>query len=268
MLCDYHIHSTYCDGKSSLKESIEKAIEKNMSIIGFSGHSFIPNVGYCMSQEAEEQYLNDISRLKEEYKDKITVLCGIEKDFYSPTNENKFDYVIGSVHYIFWSGRFHEIDRSAINTQTTIDEYFSSDPMRYCEVYYETVADLFNNVKADIIGHFDLLTKFSERGVLADLSSSRYRNAWSDAVDSLLKHNVPFEINTGAMSRGYRSSPYPSAEMLRYIAEKGGSIIITSDSHDASKLCFEFDKAKEIASACGFRSRMIITEKGTQEIAL
>lgn len=268
MLCDYHIHSTYCDGKSTIKENIEAAIQKGMSVIGFSGHSFLPNVEYCMSQDAEEKYLREILSLKNEYKDKITVLCGIEKDLYSPTNEDKFDYVIGSVHYIFFRGRFHEIDGSPKNTQAAIDEYFSSDPMKYCEVYYETLSDLFSNVKADIIGHFDLLTKFSERGVLSDLFSVRYRNAWTDAVDSLLKFNVPFEINTGAMARGYRTSPYPSPEILRYIAEKGGSIIITSDSHDASKLCFGFDKAKEIASACGFKSRIVITEKGMEEIGL
>ena len=268
MLCDYHVHSTLCDGKNTLKENIETAIQKGMNVIGFSGHSFVPNVKYCMSHDVEDRYFNEILSLKSEYRDKITILCGIEKDFFSPTNEDKFDYIIGSVHYVFFHGRFHEIDCSPKNTQTTIDEYFSSDPLKYCETYYETVADLFCNVKADIIGHFDLLTKFSERGVLSDLSSVRYRNAWTDAVDSLLKYNAPFEVNTGAMARGYRTSPYPSPEILRYIAGKGGKIILSSDSHDASKLCFEFDKAKEIASMCGFKSRIIITENGMEEIGL
>ena len=64
---------------------------------------------------------------------------------------------------------------------------------------------------ADIIGHFDLVTKFNELGGYLDLSDPRYVRAWKAAVDALLSYDRPFEINTGAISRGYRTTPYPGA---------------------------------------------------------
>ncbi|MBQ8254674.1 MAG: hypothetical protein IJY94_04125, partial [Clostridia bacterium] len=99
-----------------------------------------------------------------------------------------------------------------------------------------------------------------------DTAAPRYIKACSDALDALLAHNVPFEINTGAMSRGHRSAPYPSPEILKYIKEKGGSIILDSDSHNAKNLCYAFDVATDLAKRCGFRSRVILTQNGKKEI--
>ena len=54
-----------------------------------------------------------------------------------------------------------------------------------------------------------------------------------------------FEINTGAMSRGYRSEPYPSAEMIEYISSRGGQFILSSDSHSRENLCFGFETLRK-----------------------
>ncbi len=268
MLSDYHVHSTYCDGKSTLRENIEAAINRRMDVIGFSCHSHIENATYCMTREGTRDYINEVSALKNEYADRITVLCGLEKDYYSSDNEADFDYVIGSLHYVTDGKRMFDVDHTPAITRGIINDVYRGDEMSYCEAYYATLAKLFDKVKADIIGHFDLITKFSERGVEFDTNDPRYITACVNALDSLLTHDVPFEINTGAMSRGYRSVPYPSKEILKYIKEKGGSIILNSDSHDAKNLCFGFDVAKNVARECGFRSRIVLTKNGKIETEL
>ena len=88
MLCDYHVHSTYCDGKSTLRENIEAAIGLGMDIIGFSGHSFIKNSSYSMTREGTKDYLREVNALKKELGEKITILCGLEKDYYSSDDES------------------------------------------------------------------------------------------------------------------------------------------------------------------------------------
>ena len=50
------------------------------------------------------------------------------------------------------------------------------------------------------MGHFDLLTKFNEGDRLFDAGAPRYLDAAMGALDTLLKEDVLFEINTGAMS--------------------------------------------------------------------
>ncbi len=268
MLCDYHVHSTYCDGKSSLRENIDAAIKRGMDVIGLSGHSYIEGAKYCMSLEGTNDYLNELSLLKSEYSDRITVLCGLEKDYYSDDDEGKFDYVIGSLHFVTDGINKYDVDHTPEITRGIINNVYSGDEMSYCEAYFSLLGGLFDRVNADIIGHFDLINKFAECGIAFDTKNLRYVKACTDALDSLLIRKVPFEINTGAMSRGRRTAPYPSKEVLKYIKEKGGSIILNSDSHDAKNLCYAFDMAKEIALECGFKSRVVLTKDGKVDIDL
>ena len=39
---DFHIHSTFCDGKDSPEDIIKVAIDKGLEAIGFSSHSYNP----------------------------------------------------------------------------------------------------------------------------------------------------------------------------------------------------------------------------------
>ena len=64
---------------------------------------------------------------------------------------------------------------------------------------------------------------------------------------------ILFEINTGAMSRGYRSAPYPAKKILIEIARRGIPVILSSDSHDKSTLLYGFEEASRIAAECGVR---------------
>ena len=60
------------------------------------------------------------------------------------------------------------------------------------------------------------------------------------AIDSLIPLKIPFEVNTGAISRGYRSVPYPAVPLLEYIREKGGRVILSGDAHSTEGLCYRF----------------------------
>ena len=40
-----------------------------------------------------------------------------------------------------------------------------------------------------------------------------------------------FEINHGAVAKGYRTTPYPAQDQIDYIKSKGGILILSSDSH-------------------------------------
>ena len=94
--------------------------------------------------------------------------------------------------------------------------------------------------KCDIIGHFDLLTKFAEQDLYFDLQHPRYVKAWKAAADRLLKTGKPFEINTGAISRGYRTEPYPAKDIRDYIRLNGGKLILSSDSHQKETIAYRF----------------------------
>ena len=105
-----------------------------------------------------------------------------------------------------------------------------------------------------IIGHIELVMKFNEARDLFDDADPRYLGPALDCAEVAARSGRLVEINSGAISRGYRTQPYPSAAMLRRIAECGGRIIFTSDCHNSDYLDCNFEQSAELARACGFKT--------------
>ena len=244
---DLHTHTVYCDGCDTPESMILSAIDKGLDTIGISGHSYtFFDTSYCMKKEDIPRYVAELRYLRAKYYDKIHVLCGVEQDYYSDFPTDMFDYSIGSVHYLKLKDEYVPVDESPEILKNAAEKYFGGDIYALSEEYYKTVADVVRKTACDIIGHFDLITKFTERAELFDTSSPRYKSAWMGAVDALLVYGVPFEINTGAISRGLRTSPYPSEDIISYIRSRGGELILSSDAHSADAIAFGFDRYESL----------------------
>ncbi len=238
---DLHTHTVYCDGNNTPEEMILSALGKGFDCIGFSGHSYtFFDERYCMSKSGTLLYRDEIASLKKKYRGRINVLCGIEQDYYSEEKADGYDYVIGSVHFLKMGDDYLPIDNTLEIQKESIAKYFGGDSLAYAEKYFETVADVYDKTKANIIGHFDLLTKFCDVEKIFDRDHPRYINAWKNAADRLLKTPVIFEINTGAISRGYRKDPYPDYQIIKYIKNNGGRFILSGDGHSTDAIGFSF----------------------------
>lgn len=253
ILSDFHVHTHFCDGKNSPEDVVLEAISRGMKKLGFSGHSYTSfDDTVSMKPERIEDYKREINRLKEKYKSQIKILCGIEQDYFSDFPAVGFDFIIGSVHFVKVNGKIISIDHTHEEIAQLIHEC-SDDPYEMTAKYFETVVDVVNKTGANIIGHFDLITKLNAGNKYFDESNERYINAYKSAVDVLVKTGTPFEINTGAISRGYTKKPYPSPEILKYISEKGGRVILSSDTHDKKTLMYKFPECEELAKSLGLK---------------
>lgn len=246
---NFHTHTYYSDAKNTPTEMIESAIRFGFKSIGFSDHAYMSHDGrWCMTEEETLKYYNELKKLKEEYKGKINVYIGLELDAFSDGFRPDLDFTLGSIHYIKKDGAYLEIDRSGETMNNSVNKYYGGDVYAYCADYYEMVSNVVETTKCDFIGHFDLVTKFNEADCMFDTKNERYIAAWKKAVDKLLKYNMPFEINTGAIARKARLTPYPALDICDYIDSKGGFFILTSDCHDAEQLTCCFDETEKIYS--------------------
>lgn len=247
-LCDYHVHSVYSDGKNTPEDIVKAAIENGLCELGFSDHSYtFFDDGYTIQRDKSDDYKREIARLKEKYKDRIKILCGIEQDFYSTESTCGYDYAIGSVHYVKAGEKYLSVDESEKTFVKAVEEFFGGDYYAFAKEYFKSVAKFAEREDIWIIGHFDLVSKFNEKEKLFAENDSRYISAWKGAADKLIAANKTFEINTGAISRGYKTEPYPSRTIREYLKTKGGKFILASDSHSKNTLCYDFDKyVKEI----------------------
>lgn len=247
-----HTHTSLCDGKNTVEEMVTSAIELGCDGIGFSGHSTIStSLDWTMSESREQRYIAEVNEMKEKYGDRIEVLLGIEYDVLSDIDTSPYDYVIGSVHHSVVGNV--PIDLAADDLKKYVDELFGGDFYALAEDYYGSLSGVVEKTGCDIVAHFDLVTKFNEGGELFDQSNKRYRDAAFGCLEALLRKDVIFEINTGAISRGYRKSPYPSKEILTRMAELRAKITVTTDCHSAGSILCAYDDAIALARECGVR---------------
>ena len=261
-----HTHTTFCDGKDSPEELAEQALARGFDSLGFSIHSFMRK--QTIDKERLEGYKSEVLRVKEKYKDKLAVFLGIEYEPWTEFSTDGFDYTLAAVHYLPTPEGYRTFDVGYEGTIDYINNYFDGNAMKLVRAYYETLARLPEYGKFDILAHLDLVTKNNEAHPFFDDKSKEYRGLVLDAIDTLAGKIPFFEVNTGAIARGYRTSPYPSLEILKELKAHGFGAVITSDCHNKNYLDCAFDAAREYLAAAGFNSKFILTDNGFLEIAL
>lgn len=262
-LQNLHTHSTFCDGRDTPEEMVLAAIGKGFDSIGFSGHSYMSfSSFYAGRPDKTAEYKLEIARLKQKYEGQIDIFCGLEVEICELPDMADYDYLIGSVHYFPIDGEFVGFDRDEKTVREVIKTYFANDPIQYAKAYYELLAKLPEYGKFDIIGHFDLLAKHCESPGFLDVNAPEYLQYAFDAIDALCGKIDFFEINTGAIARGYRTAPYPSLPILKRLLERGFKPIISSDCHDKNKLNCAFDACRELLRACGAKEQYVLTKNG------
>lgn len=251
-----HTHTTFCDGKNTPEEMVLAAIAEGMVSLGFSGHAELPFPDcdtWCMVGERLSGYRSEVLRLKKAYTDQIEIALGIEQDYFSPALTQSYDYVIGSVHYVMRNGVPIAVDISTNEFSSDLKEHYGGNGLTLAKDFFSLAADVVKKTSCDIVGHFDLLTKFNAELRYLDEDSKEYQSLALEALDAILEEDVLIELNTGAISRGRRTIPYPPPFICKRIAEKQGRVIFNADAHFAKNVLYGFDHAIEYARACGIR---------------
>ncbi len=262
-LQNLHQHTTFCDGQNTPEEVVLAAIEKGFGGIGFSGHCYMPyGAYYSMTLESTKEYRKEIARLKEKYSHLIDVFCGLEFDLCCPERPEGYDYVIGSIHGLRFDGEDYEFDGVQAHFQKMIDEHFAGDGMAFAKEYYRQLAWLPEFGKCDIIGHFDLITKHRDTVKFFDSEAKEYRFAAIEAAEALAGKVPYFEVNTGAIARGYRTTPYPDPFIIKELKRLGFGVVISSDCHQTRFMDCWFEEAKALLRSCGYTQQHILTKDG------
>jgi len=263
-----HAHSTYDDGKSTIREMIEASMAAGLAGVGISVHSPLPYENeWGVRGEKLDAYLDEMRALRQEYAGRIEVFTGIEWDIMTVTDLSRFDYAIGSVHHLPLDTPPLCVDTSAQVTLDLLERHFGGDADAMAEAYFAQYDAVAAQPYAKIVGHVDLLTKYDEqREAIFNPLSPRYQKAAFAAMEKLVAAGKIFEINTGAISRGCRVTPYPSKTLLCALREMGGKITISADAHHVCGVACAYDKAEALAKACGFTQAYALcrTENGCE----
>ena len=241
---DYHVHTTYSDGRSVPEDYIASTVEAGLKEIGFSDHITLLHTeeSWTMGPSDVGKYLDGMTRLKNNCSD-IKVRIGLEVDFF-PGNEKELsqflssltdmDYIIGSVHYM---------------GDKTIDlgpEFYKGKNFdKLFKEYFELIIAAVSSGLFDIIGHCDLIRIFGYRPAFDP--ESLYRKLAS----AMRKHDVAFEINTNGRNRPVADF-YPDRKFLHVFHNENVPVCVNSDAHMPGRIGQYFDEVYDLLRYVGF----------------
>ena len=248
-----HMHTVFDDGKDTCGDMLEACLQQGMTSAGISLHSPLPFEN-DWAAGGTAPFLAEMQRQKEAFAGRMTIYTGIEMDVLSAASvdASPFDYVIGSVHHLPVREDPPGVDHMPEVTARLIAEDFGGDADAAAEMYFRELLRVAENPRMAVCGHFDLVTKFDEKYHFFNPESPRYRKAALAAMDALCDAGKIFEVNTGAISRGWRTAPYPSAELLKELRKRNGRVMVSSDAHGRDAVACAFPQAEALLSACGF----------------
>ena len=262
-----HTHTVFSDGKYTVEELVRLAMENGLTAIGISDHSFTRfDQRYCMKDGRIPEYLTEIRRVGEKYRGQIEVCAGLELDGYSEmVDREKFDYLIGSCHYIRAAdGSYHSVDHAYDEHWGAINQHFGGDVFSYARTYFETYEARTRAHQPDILGHFDLVTKFGAIGP----EDAAYRKMSVEALEACLKITPVVELNTKPIVRAWKNEPFPGPFLLKEILRLGGKIILSSDFHGPEQLTGWFDEGTELLKELGFGAVVVMRGGKLEEVGI
>ena len=249
---DYHMHSSYSDGRSVPEDYIAPAVAAGLSEIGFSEHLqlFRDIEEWNMNPSNISVYLDHIHDLAIKTGN-IKIKLGLEVDFFTGKEEEirqylkplPLDYVIGSVHYlgertVDFGPEFYE--------GKSIDGLFES--------YFDSVIAAVSSGLFDIIGHCDLIRIYGYR------PSGNIEHLYRKLAHEMRVHNVAFEVNTNGRNRPLADF-YPDRKFLHIFREEKVAVCVNSDAHMPARVAQYFDEAYELLRYVGFTEMAVFDKR-------
>ena len=250
-LSNAHTHTSLCDGQNTPAEMAAAAYEMGFKSLGFSGHSYCPAEDYGMKPPALAAYCAEIRALQEVYSGRMRIYLGLELDSLSEKPEEAFDYLIGSVHdVVAGDGRVWTVDESPEKTAAGILAFGGAE--NYWRGYFAGMEEMLERREVNIVGHFDLVCKYNAGGRFFDEGLAAYRELAERVLRRYCREYV-FEINTGAMFRGYLQRPYPDYWLWEVLRQEGAWVMVNSDAHSVRGLAYGLAEMRRRAREFGLK---------------
>lgn len=221
MIANFHTHTVRCHhAHGDEREYIETAISNGLKVLGFSDHApYIFSDGYYsgfrMTPEESVEYIENLSALREEYKDKIKIYIGYEMEYYAKyfdktiemMKNSPCEYIILGQHYI----------GNEIGCRASVSP---SDSEADLHEYVDIITSAIDTGLFFYVAHPDVLNFTGDIDV--------YRSEMERLCKHAKKADIPLEINLLGIREGRF---YPKDEFWKIAGEVGNDAILGCDAH-------------------------------------
>ena len=266
---DLHTHTALCKHASGTPEEYLSAARKaGLAFWGVSDHFPAP-VGYDaefrMAPDDLPRYFGILDSLRVAAEGSgLQVLAAVEFDYVPGRMDEvfaaldplrpKFDYLIGSVHYV-GDFAFDDPDKLADWPHYGVDAVWD-DYLTDLKAFVELGG--FN-----VMAHSDLPKKFGFR-------PSNYKSVvrrMTEIYECAAAKGICLELNTAGL-RVAADEIYPSPALLRAAFRAGMKITLGSDAHKPEHVAYGFDQAAELAQSIGWTTHTAFVRGEAVELPL
>ncbi len=161
-----HVHSTWSDGQTTLREMAEACIARGLVYLGITDHSKTAAYANGLDEEALHRQHEEIDRLNAEYAGRIRILKGTECDILRDGTLDFADEVLATLDFVVAS----------------IHSQFNLSP----EEQTRRMLRAISNPYVDIIGHPTGRILLGREGYTLDVDA---------VIDAAADHGVCIEVN-------------------------------------------------------------------------
>ncbi len=256
-----HTHTIGFDGRNTPADMVSHAHELGFDTIGISNHfilhpdirnaKFYPfSVARGYQNIYNDSFGNIIKLFGAHYaeleqiseKAHIRILRGAEVDFFDnitwwrdferAMKILKPDYVIGACHFVECDGVLCNVHDMANADERARDEMLT--------LYWNKIQSAVASGLFTWMAHLDLPKKV---GVGTD---AKWADTEQKTIETLSRHNMAIEINTGLVSE-----PYPSKRILQHVARHNVPVLFSDDAHAVDQIGRRFAVAEQLCRDCG-----------------
>ena len=257
---DGHIHTPYCPHGTDDKfeQYVEKAIKVGLDEISFTEHFPLPKGFTDPAPDNDssiklgqlKNYINDVNKLKDRYKDKIKINVGAEVDYvegFEKEIKSLLDeygkYLedgILSVHMIKIEDEYYCMDFSSEEFEKIVNLLGSVESVY--NLYYETLIKAINSdlgkYKPKRIGHLNLVRKYNKKFPY-DYSNNK---KLKELVKLISDRGYELDYNIAGLFKEDCGETYISGYLAELIKQYNIKLVLGSDSHSAKYI----DKYEEL----------------------
>lgn len=246
MRADYHMHTSFSiDSSAEMEKMILSAINLSLNEICFTEH--IDEVPSHRENDCDHMaYSIELSRLKEKYKNDITIKMGMEFGMQTGTipafkeifSKYDFDFIILSCHQVdnleFWDQSYQK--------GKTEEEFVIG--------YYNEILEIIKKYDDySILGHLDVINRYDNYGIYP---FEKLKPILTEILSIVIKQGKGIEINTSSFRYKLKDTT-PSNNILKLYKNLGGNIItLGSDAHKEEDIAYKFDDIIELLKDIGF----------------
>lgn len=236
---DYHTHTFYSDGKSTIEDNVRTAVEKGLQVIGISDHGW-GHAFYGIKKEKRGEIFAEIERLKQKYPD-IRIMKAIEANILGPSGKlditpeemQDYDIVLAGYHFGSKPASASDVLSHLINYLNRLFGLFRKTAIR-------------RNTDSLIVAMcdypFQVLTHPGDKGPVDIVR----------IAEASIKYNKILEVN--------KRHHYMTVEQLRQIRDMDVKILLSSDAHTTEDIG-EVDECIDRLRQADFDMKKVINLK-------